>query len=131
MGKNLAKNLQIGSIIALKGVIGSGKTCFAKGIALGLGIKEEIISPTYTIISEYEGFLNERPIIFFHIDAFRLRGSQDFLDIGGEDIIFGNGITLIEWSDNIDDLIPKNAIIVNIDIINENKRKIRVKIENI
>ncbi|MCL2129124.1 MAG: tRNA (adenosine(37)-N6)-threonylcarbamoyltransferase complex ATPase subunit type 1 TsaE [Treponema sp.] len=131
LGKDLTKILKNGSIIALRGSIGAGKTCFAKGIAGGLKIKEEIISPTYTIISEYEGLLNEKPVIIFHIDAFRLKGSDDFLAIGGEEIIFGNGITIIEWSENIVDLIPKNAIFVDIEYIDENKRQICISQEYI
>ena len=99
LGLRLAKLLKKGSIVALGGVLGSGKTILAKGICRGLGVKEEITSPTYTIVSEYEGFTeNCGKIPVFHIDAYRLGGIDDFSDIGGEEIIFGNGISLIEWS---------------------------------
>jgi tRNA threonylcarbamoyladenosine biosynthesis protein TsaE len=70
-GERLAPHLPKGAVVALRGGLGAGKTCFAKGIARGLGITEEITSPTYTIISEYEG-------PFYHIDAYRLAGDDDF-----------------------------------------------------
>ena len=133
LGKRLSPLLKKGSIVALKGPLGAGKTCFAKGIAVGLGVEEEVTSPTYTIVSEYEGFLCDKngtearePITIFHIDAYRLRGKDDFTAIGGEDIIFGNGISVIEWSERICDFIPPGALRVDFEIKEDGKRTVHI-----
>jgi len=125
-GEDLAKNLKKGSIVAIEGPLGAGKTCFAKGIAAGLGIAEEVTSPSYTIISEYSGFLNKEKITMYHIDAYRLNGNEDFYAIGGEEIVFGNGISVIEWSERIPDFIPSNSIKAIIEIKKDDERYIRI-----
>ena len=125
-GENLAKDLEKSSIVAIEGPLGAGKTCLVKGIARGLGISEVVTSPSYTIISEYSGFLNGEMITVFHIDAYRLDGNEDFSAIGGDEIVFGNGISLIEWGERIPDFIPSNAIKVAIEIKNDNERLIRI-----
>ena len=133
LGLRIARLLKIGSVVAMRGELGAGKTCMAKGIARGLGVREEVTSPSYTIVSEYEGIiLNENgtgkdiPVCFFHIDAFRLGGNKDFSDMGGEEIIFGNGISVIEWSDRIPGFVLDEALTVDIKIEDEKKRLIRV-----
>ncbi|MCL2233965.1 MAG: tRNA (adenosine(37)-N6)-threonylcarbamoyltransferase complex ATPase subunit type 1 TsaE [Treponema sp.] len=127
LGKSLAPLLQKGSIVALKGPLGAGKTCFAKGVACALGVTEDITSPTYTIVSEYEAFLPQGAHLpLYHIDAYRLRGSDDFSAIGGEEIIFAEGISLIEWSERIEDFIPPQALRVDIEITEGERRLIRV-----
>ena len=123
LGFSLAKSLGEGSVVALSGPLGAGKTCFAKGIARGLGVKEDVTSPTYTIVSEYEG--DNFPV--YHIDAYRLKGSDDFSAIGGEEIIFGRGISIIEWRENIEEFITEDALKVDIEICGENERLIRIE----
>ena len=126
-GKCFAALLGKGSIVALKGPLGAGKTRFVKGIAGGLGIEEEVTSATYTIISEYEAFpAAGSPVLFYHIDAYRLKGSDDFSAIGGEDIIFGGGISVIEWGERIEELLPPEALRVDIEISDGDKRFIRI-----
>jgi tRNA threonylcarbamoyladenosine biosynthesis protein TsaE len=127
-GMSLAPHLEKGSIVALKGPLGAGKTCFVKGIAMGLGISETITSPTYTIVSEYEGRIAGLgdPVLFYHIDAYRLDGEDAFRAIGGEEIIFGNGISVIEWSERIGSLISPGAITVSIEILADGSRQIRI-----
>jgi tRNA threonylcarbamoyladenosine biosynthesis protein TsaE len=114
--------LEPGSVIALRGSLGSGKTCLAKGIARGLGITETITSPTYTIISEYSG----SSITLYHIDAFRLDNDEDFDQIGGPEIICGKGISIIEWSERIPKSLPQGAISIDIEITGPQTRMIRV-----
>jgi tRNA threonylcarbamoyladenosine biosynthesis protein TsaE len=122
LGKNLACHLNPGSVIALRGGLGAGKTCLVKGIALGLGITENITSPTYTIICEYPG-----PIPLYHIDAYRLNSDDDFDNTGAGDYIGGEGIVVIEWSERIPCSIPSDAITVTIEITGPNERKIHIK----
>jgi len=132
LGKKIASFLTGGSIIALEGKLGSGKTCLTKGIALGLGITENITSPTYTIINEYQTNCrpeqgSSRSSTLFHIDAYRLNCDKDFEDIGGDEIINSGGISIIEWSERIQKSIPENSIIISIEITNTNSRKIKIK----
>ena len=121
IGKRVALLLEKGSVVALSGPLGAGKTCLVKGLALGIGVTDEITSPTYAIVCEYQGFLP-----FYHIDAYRLRGNDDFSAIGGEEIVFGNGISVIEWSERIPDFIPKGAFMIDFEIIGDNKRRIHI-----
>jgi tRNA threonylcarbamoyladenosine biosynthesis protein TsaE len=118
----VGKCLKKGSILALEGGLGVGKTHFTKGIALALGINEEITSPTYTIISEYEGSM---PL--YHIDAYRLKGADDFINIGAEDLFYSGGVCVIEWSNIIADILPEESIFIKIDIVEEGKRLISIK----
>jgi tRNA threonylcarbamoyladenosine biosynthesis protein TsaE len=121
LGEKLAGFLAKGSVVALRGPLGAGKTCLAKGIGRGLGIEEEITSPTYTIVSEYAGACS-----FYHIDAYRLRGDDDFSALGGEEIIDGRGISVVEWSDRIPASIPRDAVFVDIGIEDGGERNIRI-----
>jgi len=133
IGERFAPLLGKGSIVALKGPLGAGKTCFAKGVARGLGVDEEVTSPTYTIVSEYTAILSgvspveASPTLLYHIDAYRLKGSDDFSAIGGEELLFSDGITLIEWSERIEDLIPPEALVVQIEIRTGDERFITMR----
>ncbi|GBU28426.1 hypothetical protein R84B8_01985 [Treponema sp. R8-4-B8] len=124
LGKRIASFLSAGSVIALEGCLGSGKTCLTKGIALGLGITENITSPTYTIINEYQ---NGSSPALFHIDAYRLNCYKDFEDIGGDDIINSDGISIIEWSERIPESIPENSIKIRMEITSPVSRAIKIK----
>jgi len=99
--------------------LGSGKTVFTKGIAEGLGISSSITSPTFTLICEYEG-----NIPFSHMDLYRLNDVNEFELAGGRDIMFSNGISVIEWAEKIADYFPDSTIKVNIEIEKSGSRKI-------
>ncbi|MDR2211106.1 MAG: tRNA (adenosine(37)-N6)-threonylcarbamoyltransferase complex ATPase subunit type 1 TsaE [Spirochaetaceae bacterium] len=122
-GESIARRLGPGSIVALSGNLGAGKTLFAKGIGRGLGVTEEITSPTYTIISEYEGTY---PL--YHMDAYRLSGDEEFLSAGGEELLYGAGICVVEWADRLS-ILPRGIVSIHIDIAEDQKRLIRYKIE--
>ncbi|MDR2741805.1 MAG: tRNA (adenosine(37)-N6)-threonylcarbamoyltransferase complex ATPase subunit type 1 TsaE [Treponema sp.] len=122
-GERLAESLKPGSVVALRGKLGAGKTYFTKGIARFFGIEEEITSPTYTIVSEYPG-----KIPLYHIDAYRLNGDDDFIALGGEEIISGKGVSVIEWSERISGSIPPEAVIVELEILPEGGRKINMRV---
>jgi len=126
LGMRLSPMLVKGDVVALRGPLGAGKTCFTKGMASGLGIKEELTSPSYAIISEYECLIQGEEITFYHIDAYRLAGEEDFSAIGGEEIVFGNGISIIEWSDRIPAFIPSRAYRVDFEILEDNRRKVKL-----
>ena len=108
-------------IICLDGELGSGKTVFTKGIANALGINEPITSPTFNIIKEYNG---EVPL--YHMDVYRLEGSEDFENLGTEDMLYGDGVCIIEWSEKIMDSLPKETIIINIQPQDDGSRKIQI-----
>ena len=126
IGRSIAGILKKGSILALRGSLGAGKTCLVKGIASFFGIDEEITSPTYTIVSEYEGTMNGKSLPFYHIDAYRLKGEDDFTAMGGEEYLYGGGITVVEWSDRINEILPADAVTVDLEISGPNSRIIRI-----
>jgi tRNA threonylcarbamoyladenosine biosynthesis protein TsaE len=110
-----------GGVIALRGGLGAGKTCFVKGIARFLNVQEEVTSPTYTIISEYEGTM---PL--HHIDAYRLNSDEDFENSVGAELLYSKGITAIEWSERIEKSLPDNTVTVQIDILEGENRLITI-----
>jgi tRNA threonylcarbamoyladenosine biosynthesis protein TsaE len=123
IGEKIAAGLGKGSVVALRGGLGAGKTCLAKGIARGLGIREELTSPTYTIVSEYAA----GALPFYHIDAYRLEGDDDFQALGGDEYLYGGGIAVVEWGDRIPASIPRSALIVSISILEDGRRGIDVE----
>ena len=112
-----AKTLKAGDVVVLKGEMGAGKTVFAKGVAKGLGIEDEITSPTYAYMNDYGGKL-------YHYDCYRLSSGEDAEGLGLTDYFYGDGICLIEWGENISEVIPKTAKEVKIIRTGENKREI-------
>jgi tRNA threonylcarbamoyladenosine biosynthesis protein TsaE len=103
--------------------LGTGKTCLAKGIARGLGVEEEVNSPTYTIISEYET-KEKKP--FYHIDAYRLGGDEDFEALGGRNFFYGEGIAVVEWSERIPRSLPGDSVLIEIEFLEGDRRRFRV-----
>ena len=114
-----AKTLKGGDIVLLDGDMGAGKTVFAKGVALGLGIDEEVTSPTYAYMNDYDGRL-------FHYDCYRIEAVEQAEALGLADYFYMGGICLIEWSQNIAPLLPKVCKRVTIRKIDENRREICV-----
>jgi tRNA threonylcarbamoyladenosine biosynthesis protein TsaE len=121
LGERMAAALGPGSIVALRGGLGAGKTCLAKGIARGLKVGGEVTSPTYTIVSEYDGALP-----FYHIDAYRLSGDDDFENTGAGEMLFGKGVSVVEWSERVPRSIPPEAITVDIEIRDGDLRLFRI-----
>ncbi len=104
---SLAQRLPAGTVIALIGNLGTGKTTFTQGFAKGLGVKDAVGSPTFKLVSQYDG----EDILLYHIDCYRLKNGSDFLNIGGEMyLIPEEGYTLIEWADIIEDILPEDTL---------------------
>lgn len=108
-GKKLGTVLNSGDIISLSGDLGTGKTALTNGIAKSLGISSYITSPTFTLVNEYEGRL---PL--YHFDVYRIADPDEMFDIGFEEYINGEGITIIEWGEQIKDILPKEIIRIDI-----------------
>ena len=121
-GRQLATTLQPGDVLALSGDLGAGKTCLVKGIAAGLGIPHEVTSPTFTLIHEYGG--GRYPLA--HIDLYRLETPRAAVAIGIEDYLGGSGITVIEWAERIESLLPKQTKRIHLTAIDELTRQIEV-----
>ncbi len=109
VGKSLGERAKPGDIYCLNGDLGVGKTVFTKGFAKGLDIDEHITSPTFTIVNEYEGRLK-----FYHFDVYRIEDQDEMYEIGLDEYLFGDGVCLIEWAEIIKDLLPDNAVQINI-----------------
>ena len=122
IGEALAKSLQPGTVLAYRGDLGAGKTAFTRGLARGLGCKETVTSPTYTIVNEYLG--GRLPL--FHFDMYRLASSDDLWDIGWEDYLEREGVCAVEWSENVADAM-ENAVTVTIEKLGENTRRITIE----
>lgn len=123
LGKKIGACLMPGDVIAMQGTLAAGKTTITKGIASALGITEDVTSPTFCLISEYEG---KMPL--YHMDVYRLDGTEDFINLGVDDMIYGRGVTIIEWSEKIMDELPKKTIIIKLEPIgNTNERKITIE----
>ena len=122
LGAALAKQLQPGTVIAYRGDLGAGKTAFTRGLAKGLGCKELVTSPTYTIVNEYLG----GRIPLFHFDMYRLRSSDDLFDIGWEDYLDRNGICAVEWSENVADAM-EDPITVTVEKLGGDSRRITLE----
>ena len=122
IGAALGKILTPGTVIAYRGDLGAGKTAFTRGLAKGLGCREIVTSPTYTIVNEYLG--GRLPL--FHFDMYRLRSSDDLFDIGWEDYLDRGGVCAVEWSENVEDAM-EDAICITIEKLGEDSRQITLK----
>lgn len=109
LGKKIGEMLKNGDVIAMQGTLAAGKTTITKGIAAALGIEDTITSPTFCLISEYQG---KMPL--YHMDVYRLNGAEDFAELGTDDMIYGNGVSIIEWSEKIITELPRKTILLKI-----------------
>ncbi len=117
-GQRLARTLSPGDVVALQGQLGAGKTRLVQAIAAELGCSQAfVVSPTFTLIHEYDGQL---PV--YHVDAYRLKNSDEFLDMGGGELLHGDGVCLIEWADRIGDLLPTDHLRIEIHVTSEQSR---------
>ena len=122
-GREYASRLAPGTVIALVGPLGAGKTTFTKAIAKGLGIEETITSPTFTVVCEYDS--GRLPL--YHFDVYRVSDPDELFEMGFEEYLHGNGVCLIEWADLVEDLLPPGTITLTIDYgEDENERILEI-----
>lgn len=122
LGFRLAKSLKGGEVVAFRGGLGMGKTCFTRGLARGLGFKGDVTSPTFALINEYIG--GRLPL--YHFDMYRISGWEDLYSTGFFDYIEQNGVIAAEWSENIENVLPESTVTVTFVRLGDNKREITV-----
>ncbi|MBR5428425.1 MAG: tRNA (adenosine(37)-N6)-threonylcarbamoyltransferase complex ATPase subunit type 1 TsaE [Clostridia bacterium] len=122
VGSQLAEKLSPGSVVALFGDLGAGKTAFVRGLARGLGLEARVSSPTFTIVNEY---LGKTPL--FHFDMYRIGGSDELFDIGWDDYLYRGGVCAVEWSENIADALPSDTVRVEISKAGDTSRIIDIR----
>lgn len=120
-GAALAAHLRPGSVVALYGGLGMGKTAFVRGLAAGLGIQAEVSSPTFALVHDYGG---SPPLI--HFDMYRISGWEDLYTTGFFDYLEAGGILAVEWSENIEAALPPGTIRVELERLDENRRRITI-----
>jgi tRNA threonylcarbamoyladenosine biosynthesis protein TsaE len=122
LGRKIGETCVPGTVISLRGSLGAGKTVFAKGVARSLGIQEAIVSPTFTLVQEYDG-----RIPMYHMDLYRITSEEDFQMIGGEDMLYSDGVCLIEWSEIINSMLPTGTLFVQITVNDDQSRTVTLK----
>ena len=129
LAKKFSKSLKNGDCIMLNGEIGAGKTTFTRLLLKNFGVKNKVVSPTFTIMNEYEGL----KFRFYHFDLYRIEDSSEILELGFEDYLKYNknsnvkkGICLIEWGENIKNMLPKKHYVINITKLGENETEIEI-----
>ncbi len=129
LGKEFAKTLKGGELVALYGNLGGGKTTFVQGLALGLGIKRRIISPTFIIIRSYKIKNNIQNLkLLYHVDLYRMETADDTRGLGIDEIIGNsNNIVVVEWAEKMRNFLPKKRIELHFKYVDEDKREIAIK----
>jgi tRNA threonylcarbamoyladenosine biosynthesis protein TsaE len=123
-GEEFSTQLTAGSVVALVGDLGTGKTRFVKGISRGLGVKENVTSPTFTIVNEH---LDGR-LPLYHFDCYRLRTPAELDEIGYEEYVYGNGVCVLEWADMIESKLPEKRFDIHCSLgTDESERIIRIE----
>jgi tRNA threonylcarbamoyladenosine biosynthesis protein TsaE len=121
LGKKFATLLDKGDVVAFEGGLGAGKTAFIRGMSEGLEVTGEVCSPTYSLVNEYRGKSN-----LYHFDMYRIQNMEDVYSTGFFDYLDCNDIIAVEWSENITNALPKNTIVIKIEVIDENTRSFTI-----
>lgn len=123
-GKKVAKVLSVGMVVALHGTLGSGKTTLTKGLVAGLFGEHAVAvkSPSFALVNQYDG-----PFPVYHIDCYRLGEESDFDDLGIDDYLFSEGVTIVEWPERIENYLPAERVDIAIDYVSEKERSFTVR----
>lgn len=123
LGKLLADALPAGTVVALVGTLGAGKTRLVRAVAAALGVpRDTITSPTFVLVNEYAG--GRFPV--YHIDTYRLRDEEEFLELGPEEYFDGTGLTFVEWADRVENCLPTDFLQINIEVVGNTQRKFTI-----
>jgi len=122
IGERLGARLTPGAVVACTGELGAGKTCFLQGLARGLGVAGGVTSPTFVLVNQYRG--GRMPI--YHLDAYRTGSLTELVDLGLEEMLHGDGVTVIEWADKLLPLLPARTIHVHLEGLGDEPRKITI-----
>ncbi len=121
--EKIGKLLRGGDIVAYRGGLGAGKTTFTRGLAVGMGLPDEVSSPTFARVNEYRG----KELTLYHFDMYRILNAESLETTGVYDYISEDAVIVCEWSENIADCLPENVITVTLEAVGENVRKITVE----
>ncbi len=123
LGRLLAETLPAGTVVALVGTLGAGKTRLVQAVAEALGVsRDAVTSPTFVLINEYQG--GRRPV--YHFDTYRLRDDDEFLELGPEEYFDSEGLTFIEWADRVLACLPPDYLHIEIEVLGETKREFAI-----
>ena len=122
LGERLGAGFRPGTVVACIGELGAGKTCFLQGLARGLGVTSDVTSPTFVLVNHYRGRV---PV--FHLDAYRTEALTEVLELGLEEMMHGDGVTVIEWADKILPLLPADTVMVRISGLGDEPRTVVVE----
>ncbi|MEX2574971.1 MAG: tRNA (adenosine(37)-N6)-threonylcarbamoyltransferase complex ATPase subunit type 1 TsaE [Balneolaceae bacterium] len=124
VARRLGEHAEPGDIFSLSGELGTGKTHFVKGFARAFGIPaEEVNSPTFSLIQEYQG---KNGLMLYHFDCFRLERIEEALEIGSEEYFYGDGVSIIEWPEKIEEILPEDVIRITLAVSGKNSRIITI-----
>ncbi|MBQ9538929.1 MAG: tRNA (adenosine(37)-N6)-threonylcarbamoyltransferase complex ATPase subunit type 1 TsaE [Treponema sp.] len=123
LGVKIGSLLEPGDVLAMSGTLAAGKTTITKGIAQSLGVEDTVTSPTFCLVSEYEG----KSMPLYHIDVYRLEGEEDFMNLGVEDMLYGNGVCVIEWCEKVKSCLPKKSIFITFTPKDDGSREIKIE----
>ncbi len=119
LGQAIGQSLTAGIVVGLCGQLGAGKTRLVKAIAESMGVRKKTVnSPTFVLIQEYDG-----TIPLYHFDTYRLNDTDEFLELGADELMYGDGVCLIEWADRVEEVLPADHLRINIEITGENSRE--------
>ncbi len=121
--EKLGSLLEAGDMIAYKGGLGAGKTTFTRGLAIGMGLGDNVTSPTFALVNEYRG----EDMTLYHFDMYRINSEEDLESTGFYDYDFENNVAAVEWSENIADFLPKSTIYITIERLSELEREIIIE----
>lgn len=122
-GEQLGQLARAGDLVCLEGNLGSGKTCFTQGLGHGLGVREEISSPTFILANEHRG----GRLMLYHLDVYRLRNPDEAIGIGLDDYLAGDGVTVIEWAEKIRAALPTEHLWITFRHISDDERALQFK----
>lgn len=123
LGQRIAQRLKPGNVVVLEGGLGAGKSELARGIANGLGVKETVTSPTFTILNVYES--GRYPL--YHFDWYRLENSEELFELGMDEYLGGDGIALVEWAERCPEALPDSCIRIRLEVTGEEEREILIE----